>query len=257
MSGSGYPNPATATPKGSTGRDGGLSGVHRDDDDGLMPDIASQLWLDLAGVFVFALSGGLVAVRGRLDLFGVLVLSWVAGLGGGMLRDVLLGVHPPVGVSDWRLLAAAGGAGALVFVAKPRLSVLADSRPGLRLDLVTRAIRVLDAAGLGLFAVSGTLKALGFGTSGLAAVLIGGITAVGGGLLRDLLAGQVPEVLRRELYAVPALLGATVLVGLHHAQLLSVGTSWAVVAGVVAVRLVAVALDLHIPVAPAPPKPEP
>lgn len=194
-----------------------------------------QLALDLVGVFVFALSGGLTAVQRRFDLFGVLVLAAMAGLGGGMLRDVLIGQTPPVGLSDWRLLAAAGLAGLVTFTLHSRVA------------RISRLVRVLDAAGLGAFAVSGTLKALGVGVGPVAAVLVGGITAVGGGVLRDVLAGQVPEVLRRELYAVPALLGATLVALASRWNALSTGVIWACAGLVFAIRVLAVMLDLNAP----------
>ena len=110
-----------------------------------------QLALDLVGVFVFALSGGLVAVKKRLDLFGVLVLAAAAALGGGIMRDVLIGDMPPVGISDWRLVGAAAVAGLVTFLFHPGV------------ERISRFVRVLDAAGLAIFAVGGSLKALGAG----------------------------------------------------------------------------------------------
>ncbi len=194
-----------------------------------------QLALDVVGVFVFALSGGLVAVKRRLDLFGVLVLAAVAGLGGGVIRDVLIGQTPPVGLSDWRLLSAAALAGCVTFLFHPGVS------------RISRLVRVLDAAGLGAFAVGGTLKALGVGVAPVAAVLIGGITAVGGGVLRDVLAGQVPEVLRRELYAVPALFGSALLALAHGWDAMTTLVIWGCAGLVFAIRVLAVMLDLNAP----------
>lgn len=194
-----------------------------------------QLVLDLVGVFVFALSGGLVAVRKGLDLVGVLVLSWVAGLGGGVLRDVFIGAIPPVGLSDWRQMLAALVAGSLVFVMHPAF------------HRISRVVRVLDAAGLAVFAVGGSLKALGFDVGLLTAVIVGVLTAVGGGMLRDVLAGQVPEVLRRELYAVPALLGSATVVFAFREGFLSGYVVWGAVALVFVVRMAAVVLDLNAP----------
>src|SRR6478672_6614068 len=169
-------------------------------------DTHLQLALDLVGVFAFALSGGLVAVKKRLDLFGVLVLAGAAALGGGVMRDVLIGALPPVGISDWRLLTSALVAGLVTFVYHPGV------------ERISRFVRVLDAAGLAVFAIGGSLKALGAGMDPLTSVLVGS-TAVGGGMLRDLLAGQVPEVLRREMYALPALFGSALIVTAHHFDL--------------------------------------
>ncbi|MBM6400551.1 trimeric intracellular cation channel family protein [Phycicoccus sonneratiae] len=213
----------------------------------MLTDTASlQTVLDVCGVFVFGLSGGLVAVRRGLDLFGVLVLAWVAGLGGGTIRDLFLGITPPVAVSDWRLLAAAVVAGGAVFLLHGVWED-DDARPAGGRRHVTRAVRLLDAAGLALFAVSGALVALSRDAGPLAATLIGGITAIGGGLLRDVLARQVPEVLQRELYALPALAGAALVVLLDRVDLLSPLTAWLAVALVFVIRVVAVALDLNAP----------
>lgn len=214
----------------------------------MLTDTASlQTVLDVVGVFVFALSGALVAVRRGLDLFGVLVLAWVAGLGGGIIRDVFLGVTPPVAVSDWRLLAAAVVAALTVFLLHGTWEQVAARNPDARWHRVSLGVRLLDAAGLGLFAVSGALVALAADAGPLAATLIGGITAIGGGLLRDVLAREVPEVLRRELYAVPALAGSGLVVLLHRLDALSPLTAWLAVLLVFATRVVAVALDLNAP----------
>ena len=198
-------------------------------------DTHLQLVLDLVGVFTFALSGGLVAVKKRLDLFGVLVLAGAAALGGGVLRDLLIGSVPPVGISDWRLVTSAVVAGLVTFVYHPGV------------ERISRFVRVLDAAGLAVFAIGGSLKALGAGMDPLTSVLVGGITAVGGGMLRDLLAGQVPEVLRREMYALPALFGSALIVTAHHFDLVTPFVIWACVAFVFVVRMVAVVLDVHAP----------
>ena len=152
--------------------------------------------LDLVGIWVFAISGGLVAVRKDLDIFGVLVLSLTTGLGGGFIRDVLLGAVPPSSLADWRYLVVPVAAGLVTFWFHPTLG---------RME---RLVNIFDAAGLAVFCVTGALKALDYGLGPLPAALMGMLTAIGGGILRDLLAGRVPVVLRDELYATPALLGA-------------------------------------------------
>jgi uncharacterized membrane protein YeiH len=213
----------------------------------ITPAVDVQLVLDLLGIFVFALSGGLVGVRARLDLFGVAVLAWVAGLGGGIIRDVLLGATPPVGIYDPRYLGTVLVSGLLVFAFHGRYVELRSSRPRLRLDRISASVKVLDALGLSVFAVVGAMKALDLDALALACVLVGVITAVGGGMLRDVIVGQIPEVLRRELYAVPALIGATVVVVADRADLLNLWVVWAAVLLVFTIRMTAVRYDLNAP----------
>ena len=167
-------------------------------------DPALILMLNLAGTFVFGLSGGLAAVRARLDLLGVVVLAAVVGLAGGVIRDLLIGT-PPATFRDWRYLAAAGAAGLVCFFAGPAL------------ERVRRSVMVFDAFGLGLFAVTGATKGLQFGLGPVQAILLGTLTGVGGGMLRDVLLRRIPTVLREGLYAVPALLGAGILVAAEQA----------------------------------------
>jgi uncharacterized membrane protein YeiH len=156
--------------------------------------------LDLVGIFVFAISGALVAVRKDLDLFGVLVLAGSTGLGGGFLRDVLIDATPPAALADWRYLLVPVGAGLLTFAYHPALG---------RME---RTVNVFDAFGLSLFCVAGAIKALEYGLGPVPAALMGMVTGIGGGMLRDVLAGRVPVVFRSELYATPALAGATIAV---------------------------------------------
>ncbi|WP_243060945.1 trimeric intracellular cation channel family protein [Nocardioides sp. SR21] len=156
--------------------------------------------LDLLGIFVFAIAGALVAVRKNLDVFGVLVLAGITGLGGGVLRDVLIGRTPPAALVDWRYLAVPLVAGMVAFVYHPALGKVEPS------------INVLDAFGLGLFCVTGAQKALDAGLGPAPAALLGMVTGIGGGVMRDVLAGRVPAVFRGDLYAIPALAGAIVVV---------------------------------------------
>ena len=192
---------------------------------------------DLLGVFVFALSGATLAVSRRFDAFGVLVLASAAALGGGVARDVLLDV-PPVALQDTRYLVVPLVAGALVFFFSPLVERLAG------------AVRLFDAAGLGLFVATGTSKALDLGVGAVGSALLGVLTGIGGGVLRDLLAGVVPVVLRRELYAVPALLGAALLIACHGQGVRGPGILAASVAVVFGLRMLGVWLDWHAPAAP-------
>jgi uncharacterized membrane protein YeiH len=159
------------------------------------------LALDLTGTFAFALNGALTALRvAHLDIVGVVTLGMITALGGGIIRDVLIGSLPPATFGDWRYLAVAAAGGLIAFVS------------GRRLERLNTPITVLDAAGLSLFAVTGASKAIGFGVGPAQAVLLGAITGVGGGTLRDVLVRQIPSVLSSGLYAIPALIGAAVTV---------------------------------------------
>lgn len=158
------------------------------------------LVLDLIGTFVFALSGATAGVSRRLDLFGVLVLSFVAGNSGGIARDLLIGATPPAAISDWRYLAASLLAGLVTFFWHPAL------------DRLRNPMLVFDGAGLALFCVSGARKALVFGLDPVTAALLGMLTGIGGGMARDVLLTEVPIVLRSDIYAVAALGGAAVVV---------------------------------------------
>lgn len=159
------------------------------------------LTLDLLGTFVFAVEGALAAVQGNLDLLGLMVLAFATALGGGIIRDLLIGAAPPNAIRDWRYAAVAfAGAGAVFFF----YEIVRQVPPVM--------IITADAAGLALFAVSGAGKALAYGIQPFIAILMGGITGVGGGTIRDILLAQVPAVLRVDIYAAAALLGAAVMV---------------------------------------------
>src|SRR5713101_3476268 len=195
------------------------------------------LTLNLVGTFAFGLSGGILAVRKQMDLFGVLVLAVATGLGGGIMRDIILGHTPPATLNDWRYLAAAGLAGVLVFLWYGR--VVHHSR----------FITGFDAVGLSIFTVSGTTIALNAGLSPAPAALLGMLTGVGGGVLRDVLAAEVPLILRSEIYAVASMLGSIIIIIANQAQVL--GTSVEIVAAgaTFALRMVSVRRGWRIPVA--------
>jgi uncharacterized membrane protein YeiH len=162
------------------------------------------LVLNLVGTFVFGLSGGMAGVRRRLDLFGAVVLAVVVGIAGGTIRDVLIGI-PPATFRDWRYLAVAGAAGLVTTLAHPAINRL------------QRPIDVLDAGGLALFCVTGAATALAHRLGVVDSVILGAVTGIGGGMLRDVLVGEVPTVLRGGLYAIPALVGAGIVVVAYHA----------------------------------------
>jgi uncharacterized membrane protein YeiH len=197
------------------------------------------LSLDLAGTFVFALSGALTGVRHRLDIFGVLVLAFAAGNAGGIARDVQIGAVPPPAISNWRYIAVSLLAGLITFWWYPKVARLQNQ------------VQVLDAAGLGLFAVSGATKALTFHLSPVAAIVLGMLTGIGGGMTRDVLVRETPTVLRSELYAVAALAGAAVVVGGDRLGLPSAGTAIAGAALCFGLRIAALRRGWNLPRPPA------
>ena len=156
------------------------------------------LVLDLAGIAVFASTGALIAVRKELDVFGVAVLAMMTGLGGGVMRDLLIGAVPPAALDDWRYLVVPFATAIVVFAFHPTFG---------RLE---REIMVLDALGLSLFCVTGAVTAEVVGLNVLAASALGMLTGIGGGMLRDVASGRVPAVFRGELYATPAFAGAVI-----------------------------------------------
>lgn len=198
---------------------------------------ALLLALDLGGTFVFALSGAMTAVKHRLDVFGILVLSLAAATFGGMARDVLIGAVPPAALSDWRYIAVSVVAGLIIFLRYPTSSRLRTP------------ILILDGAGLALFAVSGALKALAFGVTPFAAIMLGVLTGVGGGVARDILVAEIPTVLRAELYAVAALAGAMVVVVGRALQFPSIPITFTGAAVCFGLRFMAIRYGWRLPVA--------
>jgi len=191
--------------------------------------------LDIIGSFAFALSGGMRAVENRMDPFGVVFLSFVAAVSGGIVRDVLIGAVPPAALQSSLYVGIAVVAGALCFFSFGRIARLA------------RPVAFFDAIGLGLFCVVGARKALDAGLSPLMASLLGMLTAVGGGISADILTARPPMVLQREIYALAALAGAAILtlgdqVGLPDAVIAPLGALFAT-----SLRLVALSNDWHLP----------
>ncbi len=198
------------------------------------------LALDLIGTFVFALSGAASGVKSKLDVFGLGVLAFVAGNAGGVTRDLLIGAVPPAAINDWRYVAASLLAAAVTFAWYPGVRRL---RP---------IVLLFDAAGLGLFAVAGAQKALAFGANPLAAALLGMLTGIGGGVLRDLLVNEIPIVLRADFYALAALAGAAVVVGGHLLHWPPTATTIAGAILCFLVRLIAIRRGWNLPAARQP-----
>jgi uncharacterized membrane protein YeiH len=201
------------------------------------------LVLDLVGTFVFALSGAVAGVKHRLDLFGVLVLSYAAGNAGGIARDLVIGASPPAAISDWRYLGVSLLAGSVTF-----------RRPS-AIDRLRSPVLLFDAAGLGLFAVAGTQKALAFGLHPVMAALLGMLTGIGGGMTRDVLLAEIPIVLRADLYALAALAGAAVVVIGAALRLPSTAVTIAGAVLCFGLRFLAIRRGWHLPVAGVPEPP--
>ena len=196
------------------------------------------LVLELVGTFVFGLNGALTAMEAeRLDLVGVTVLGTMTALGGGIIRDLLIGATPPATFRDWRYLAVALASAVVAFVGRRFL------------HRVVRSINLLDAAGLSLFCVTGTAVAFGHGLGAFQSTILGAITGVGGGTIRDITIRRVPTVLTSGLYAIPALVGAAITaVALNfHAYDTGVAIGAAVVCFVI--RLAGLHFNLNVPIA--------
>ena len=196
--------------------------------------------LDLAGTFVFALSGAMAGVKQRLDLFGVLVLSFAAANTGGIIRDILIGAVPPAAVTDWHYVGVSVLAGGVTFWFPSRI------------DRQWNPVLIFDAAGLALFAVTGASKALTHGLNPVMATLLGMLTGIGGGMARDVLLAQIPTVLRADLYAVAALAGAAVVVIAHVLQLPQAAAVLVGAALCFGLRVMAIRHRWQLPVAKAP-----
>lgn len=210
----------------------GRTGRHR----GMTTEPPLLLVLDLVGTFAFGLNGALTAVRAaRLDIVGVVTLGVITAVGGGILRDVLIGDVPPAAFGDWRYLALAVGGGLVAF---------ALSR---WLDRLEVPITVLDAVGLSVFAVLGAAKAMAFGLEAGPAIILGAVTGVGGGTIRDTLVRQVPTVLRSDLYAIPALIAAALTVAAIHLDVYGLAAALGAAGICFVIRMLGVVFGLHAP----------
>ena len=193
--------------------------------------------LDLIGTFVFALSGAMAGVKNKLDIFGVLVLSFAAANTGGIIRDVLIGAVPPGAINDWHYLGVSLVAGLVTFYFTAEITHRSN------------LILLFDAAGLALFAVSGAQKALLHGLNPVMATLLGMLTGIGGGMARDILLAEIPTVLRADLYAVAALAGAAIVVISNVLQLPSGPAALVGAALCFGMRVIAIKRHWQLPVA--------
>lgn len=196
--------------------------------------------LDLVGSFVFALSGATLAAERRLDPFGMAFLAFVAATSGGIVRDLLIGVTPPMAIATWHYCALACLAAAVTWFA------------GRQIARLSAPVAVFDALGLGVFAVVGTRRALEAGISPVMAAMLGMITAIGGGIGRDMLTARTPMVLHKEIYALAALLGGGIFaagsrLGFPDTVTATVGASLAT-----AIRLLALKKGWNLPPSSSP-----
>ena len=193
------------------------------------------LVLDLMGTFVFGLSGAMLAVRHRMDLFGIIVVATAAATAGGAIRDVALGATPPNVLSDLRYLGLTLAAGLTAFFLHRFI------------ERLNKPVMLLDALGLGTFAITGSQKGLDYGLSPAAACLIGVLTAVGGGVMRDILVAEPPRVLSEEIYAVAAIAGSILYVAGIQLGFAPVPTAIAGFVVTVVLRVLSVRLEWKIP----------
>ncbi|WP_183036422.1 trimeric intracellular cation channel family protein [Cupriavidus sp. UME77] len=192
--------------------------------------------VDLFGTFAFAVSGALAAEQKRLDLFGVVAISYMTACGGGIVRDLCLGSLPPVGISDWRYLATSVFASAMAIWARPLV------------DHLKHPVVFFDSLGLGFFAVVGAHKALLLGHNIEVAIVLGMVTAVGGGVVRDVVLNRVPIILQKEIYALAALVGAAIQVLGQFMEWKVAVTPWFAASICFAIRLLALRYSWSLPV---------
>ena len=191
--------------------------------------------LDLGGTFVFAISGAAAGVKHRLDIFGVMVLSFAAGNAGGITRDLLIGAVPPAAIADLTYVGLSILAGLLTFYGYSLIARLSNP------------VLWFDAAGLAFFAVAGTQKALLYGLNPVMAALLGMLSGIGGGMLRDVLANEIPTVLRADLYALAALTGAAVVAIGHVTHVQPLATTIAGGLLCFGLRFMAIRFGWHLP----------
>ena len=202
----------------------------------MSPEQILLLLLDLLGTFAFALNGALTAVRHvRIDIIGVLTLGMITAMGGGILRDIMLNDLPPATFQDWRYLAVATFGAFIVFIFAKYLG------------RITVPIEVLDAVGLSVFAVTGASKAMEYGLGPVQSIILGTLTGVGGGTIRDALIGRIPSVMSEGLYAVPAIVGAGLTVAAMMAELYGVAAAVIAASACWLIRIIGIRYKLDAP----------
>lgn len=191
--------------------------------------------LDLAGTFVFAVAGAFRAARHDLDLLGIMVLAVITGVGGGLIRDMLIGATPAAALQDERYLTVCAAGGILVFFAAPHV------------EARWRVVMLADAIGLGVFAAVGAAKGLAFGLGPIGVVIMAALTATGGGVIRDLLVQEIPAVIRNDFYATAALIGGGVYFLLARIPAPEAVTLWTAAVVTTGARLFAMYRGVNLP----------
>ncbi len=204
-----------------------------------MDDAASHLFeaLDLTGTFVFAVAGGFRGTRHALDLLGVLVLAVVTGVGGGLIRDMLIGATPAASLADERYLVVCLIGGIVAFLASGRVAQQWNK------------VMIADAVGLGVFAAIGAAKASAFGLGPVGVMGMAALTATGGGAIRDVLVGEIPAVIRHDFYATAAIIGGAVYMGVESLGLSNAVAIWTTTLVVTGLRFWAMVGNLRLPTA--------
>ncbi|GAA2846899.1 trimeric intracellular cation channel family protein [Paenarthrobacter ilicis] len=196
------------------------------------------LWLDLVGVFFFAVSGSLLAARNQFDIVGSVLLASIVSLGGGVIRDIIINTGPPIAFTN------------PAYLAPPLLAALLVYFLFSSVQRYTSLLTLFDAGGLALFCITGTLKAIGAGMNPVAAILLGVTTAVGGGLLRDITANEIPTLFNnRDIYALPAFVGAGLTTLLWNLGVFTGLTACLIAAVVFAFRVTAWRRSWYVPLA--------
>jgi uncharacterized membrane protein YeiH len=198
---------------------------------------ALYTFLDLAGTFVFAISGAVAAKQRGLDMFGICAIAFTVACGGGIIRDLCIGAIPPAGFTNWRYLVAAIISTGMTIGLYPLVQRL------------NHPVIFFDALGLSLFAVTGAQKSLAYGHNSEVAVLLGITTAVGGGVMRDILLNRVPIILEKEIYASAALVGALIVVAGNYFKWFS--SDWVSIIALIVcfvLRLLALRYRWNLPV---------
>lgn len=191
------------------------------------------IFLEYVGTFVFAISGTILAIEKKMDFFGVVILATVTAIGGGVIRDVVTNVGIPTFFSEYEYM--------VIILVAIVLTILLRNRIKWKLGYV-----ICDAIGLASFAVAAGMKAIEFDYNFMTFIFVSLITAVGGGVMRDILASRVPVILKREIYAVAALIGAVVLWFVYPVLGAEV-SSYSCLALIIAIRLIANHFHMSLP----------